>query len=313
MMCSISCTVIIPVYNVCPYLDEAIQSVRNQMRSDIEIILVDDGSTDNSGDICDHYASIDNRVVVCHQENAGVSAARNKGIDMANGEYLCFVDGDDIIDSDMIATLYEYAKTHNVDLVLSTHNRKVLKPQRKSDSISISPASKVLSDYFRFQNLLDSHGLLRTNIVRQVKYSPDIHFWEDYAFMVVLLSKCKSVAITKNDYYYYRDREGSANHAFFSEKILSCVKIADYLHFENIFRTKKERETVSTFFIAQCLYYMQESSQRVEDQLLRKYRRCIIQNIFSIIRSKGIIPRRKIKAILAIMCVAPNFGLKLNS
>lgn len=88
-------SVIIPVYNVKPYLEDAIESVIHQSYTDIEIILIDDGSTDGSGEICDRYQKIDSRIIVIHQENKGLSVARNVGLDLCKGEIISFLDSDD--------------------------------------------------------------------------------------------------------------------------------------------------------------------------------------------------------------------------
>jgi len=95
-------SVIVPVYNAEKYLDKCIQSILNQDYKNIEVILIDDGSLDNSGNICDEYAKVDSRVKVVHKKNGGVSSARNCGIDIATGEFIMFVDSDDYIEYNMI-------------------------------------------------------------------------------------------------------------------------------------------------------------------------------------------------------------------
>lgn len=110
-------SIIVPVYNVDKYLDECIQSLVNQTLKNIEIILVDDGSTDESGIICDQYAKYDSRVKVIHQQNGGQSMARNAGVKIANGKYLLFVDSDDYILTEACEKLIYYATVSNADLV----------------------------------------------------------------------------------------------------------------------------------------------------------------------------------------------------
>ena len=99
-------SIIIPVYNVEKYLRRCLNSIINQTYKDIEIILVDDGSTDNSGKICDEYKEKDNRIVVIHKENGGLSDARNAGIDIAKGKYIGFIDSDDFADIRMYEIIY---------------------------------------------------------------------------------------------------------------------------------------------------------------------------------------------------------------
>lgn len=110
-------SVIIPVYNVEAYLPKCIESVQNQTEKDIEIILVDDGSTDSCGAICDRYAKEDERISVLHQENGGLSAARNAGIRVASADYLLFIDSDDYVDSDLVERAFSAALENGADIV----------------------------------------------------------------------------------------------------------------------------------------------------------------------------------------------------
>ena len=111
-------SIIIPVYNVEKYLEKCINSVLEQTFKDIKIILVDDGSTDNCGEICEKFKKIDSRIIVIHQENQGVSAARNTGISVSTGEYIGFVDPDDTIKSDMYENLIKYSFNGSIDIVV---------------------------------------------------------------------------------------------------------------------------------------------------------------------------------------------------
>ena len=110
-------SIVVPVYNVEEYLEECIESIIKQSYPNIQIILVDDGSTDSSGLICDKYAQNDSRIEVIHQNNAGVVEARKAGLKRTIGEYVGFVDGDDYIDENMYERLLEYALQENVDIV----------------------------------------------------------------------------------------------------------------------------------------------------------------------------------------------------
>lgn len=111
-------SVIVPVYNVCPFLHEALDSVTGQTHKNLEIILIDDGSTDGSGDICDEYKERDKRVIVIHQENKGLSAARNAGLDSANGELIAFLDPDDAFHNEFIEKALFALTNENADIVM---------------------------------------------------------------------------------------------------------------------------------------------------------------------------------------------------
>lgn len=116
-------SVIVPVYNVSRYLDHCIAGLLNQTLKDIEIILVDDGSTDDSGDKCDEYAKIDSRIKVIHKQNEGLGLARNSGLDVAAGEYVGFVDSDDCVSIDMFKILYENAIKNNADISYCSYKK----------------------------------------------------------------------------------------------------------------------------------------------------------------------------------------------
>lgn len=140
-------SVIIPVYNVEAYLRQCIDSVLNQSFKDIEIILIDDGSTDDSGNICDLYCAQDDRIHVIHKKNEGLACARNDGIALASAQYIMFVDSDDWVERDFCIEPYNKAVKNNADIVLFTHNRiygngKIvpIRTNMKSGSLSKSEA-----------------------------------------------------------------------------------------------------------------------------------------------------------------------------
>ena len=125
-------SVIVPIYKVEKYLNKCVKSIINQTYKNLEIILVDDGSPDNCGKICDKLAERDDRIRIIHKKNGGLSSARNAGIEIANGEYIGFVDSDDYIDNDMFETLYNNIKDNNADLSIigyqiETIDNKVIK------------------------------------------------------------------------------------------------------------------------------------------------------------------------------------------
>ncbi|MBO5142223.1 MAG: glycosyltransferase family 2 protein, partial [Clostridia bacterium] len=109
-------SIIVPIYNVEEYLEDCINSLIAQTYKNIEIILIDDGSKDRSGKICDSYSKIDKRIRVIHKKNEGLSSARNKGLEESKGEYISFIDSDDKIDIDFIALLMEHIEKNKVDI-----------------------------------------------------------------------------------------------------------------------------------------------------------------------------------------------------
>lgn len=128
-------SVIIPVYNVEKYLEQCLDSVMNQTMKELEIILVNDGSTDNSGHICDRYAKKDSRIVVIHKENQGLAAARQSGLDVARGEYIGFVDSDDWLELNMYEEMFQVAKKTDSDIVFCN----VYRNEDKKEQVYFEP------------------------------------------------------------------------------------------------------------------------------------------------------------------------------
>ena len=168
-------SVIVPIYNVEEYLPACIESILNQTYKDLEILLIDDGSTDNSGRICDKYAQCDNRCIVIHQLNSGEAEARNTGLDHANGEYISFIDGDDYIHPQMLEILYEALQKGDYDFSMTLHKRTWN------------------NEKFKFINKVDYEKLNQNDLIYEIKYyreKPDLH---KYKYVLDRLEKSKEV------------------------------------------------------------------------------------------------------------------------
>lgn len=207
-------SVIVPVYNVEKYLTQCIESILSQTYQEFELLLIDDGSEDNSGSICDHYSNIDSRVHVFHKENGGVSSARNMGIEHAKGEWVCFVDSDDWIDKDTFEYItglwkgadflqFGYRRTGGTASEYSYVPGKVL---RYSTSVYCTK---------RIYHSAICGYLLKLNIIKKYKISFPNHikYGEDQAFILKTLICSSEIVILDRHFYNYRDREGSAMHA----------------------------------------------------------------------------------------------------
>lgn len=207
-------TVIIPVYNVEAYLDRCMDSVLKQSYKDLEIILVDDGATDKSGSMCDEYAKKDNRVKVIHKENKGLSSARNVALDIAEGEYIGFVDSDDYVHPDMFAKLYDAAVRHNSDISICYHYME------RKDKLAIE--DPILDDEEEFsanqalEVLIKDQGmknyawdkLYRAELFDGIRY-PVGRNYEDIATTYLLFYKAGKICRIPEYLYYYQIREGS--------------------------------------------------------------------------------------------------------
>lgn len=206
-------SVIVPVYNVIMYLDECVASIVAQTYEEWECILVNDGSTDGSGTICDKWALKDKRIRVIHQENRGVSEARNRGIEEAKGKFIVFVDSDDTIGEDH---LYSLVKAPMVDIVVSGIRQETpdgltinFKPS-ENKTFKLSPeyveSFVDLNDKFLFYG--PCAKLYKASIVKShnIKFPLNCHYGEDLLFNLHYLNFVKSISQVDNISYYYRRR-----------------------------------------------------------------------------------------------------------
>lgn len=237
-------SVIVPVFNVEKYLDRCILSIVSQTYLDIEIILIDDGSTDSSSVICDTWEQKDNRIKVIHKKNEGVSIARNTGIDAAQGEYVYFVDGDDYLESNAFEKMYNIIKKYDVDFVYCGFNqidsidRKIYDETGKSN---IRKKEEVLDEFFE-QNITKTlmyppwNKLCKAQIVKKIKFNNNYKIGEDVLFNFMLLDESKRVYFLNETLYNYIIRKNSAMRENFSSKKFDYVYAA--YDIENICKDK---------------------------------------------------------------------------
>lgn len=225
-------SVVVPVYNSEQFIAKTIENLLSQTLKDLEIILVNDGSTDNSGEICDSYAKKHANITIIHQENGGVCAARNAGICASTGEYIGFCDADDVPDNDLYEYLYQMVSDNGCDIsIIDTYilNENGSKEFR-SDGFSFS--SKDRKEFIckfldgRFGDAIYTN-LYKGNICRTVKFEEGRKINEDKMFFFEFLMKAESVCYKSIGKYGYFRHMGSASLSTFSEKFF------DYLYFMN--------------------------------------------------------------------------------
>lgn len=219
-------SIIIPIYNVEPYLPQTIRSVLNQSFQDFELILVNNGSSDGSGKVCDRFADVDQRIRVIHQENSGVSVARNTGVAAAQGEYVGFTDSDDIIEKDMYETLVTLAQEHNAEIVQCEHDREdVLNGAKRLQKIVTMDGEAFVRRMFtktggRYTNQVS----LCTKIFRKELFSgilfPPGQVYEDEQETYKLCLKAKTIVETTDILYHYIKRENSIITGISAKKML---------------------------------------------------------------------------------------------
>lgn len=219
-------SVIIPVYNVAAYLPTTIESVLAQSFRDFELLLVDNGSTDGSGDICDRYARSDNRIKVIHQENAGVSVARNTGVEEAKGEYIGFTDSDDIIEKDMYEILISLAQRYDADIVQCQHDRAdTLNGAARADAFeTLDGAAFVRRIFTKTSGKYTNQVSLCTKIIRKKLFEgirfPAGQVYEDEQQTYKLCLKANKIVETPDILYHYIKRENSIITGISARKML---------------------------------------------------------------------------------------------
>lgn len=207
-------SVIIPVYNVAPYLRECLDSVSGLTSLSWEAIVVDDGSTDGSSSICDEYAAVDNRFKVIHQQNSGVAVARNAGLDIAQGEWIWFVDSDDVINSNFaIENISCFDSFDYILFGLESFEDGSDMPGMPSQSCTIS--SEERKNDFLMHNVCYHHPRLfyRRNVIerdRKIRFPLGVRVGEDLEFQYKYLMRCMAPAKLSATLYYYRQRNSSA-------------------------------------------------------------------------------------------------------
>ena len=217
-------SVIVPVYKVEKYLCKCVDSICNQTYQNLEIILVDDGSPDNSGDICDAYAGSDARIRVIHKENGGVSAARNTGIDCATGEYIMFVDGDDWLASDAVEHLIGECKKHDADLMVGSYAtiyaRREIPSVVKTQEYIGAQIGENFIDLYLLNGANCWNKLYRTSLVlhHKIRFKEQMPLGEDALFSVSYMGICQKICLSSNiTYYYNKTVAGSAMTKFYPE------------------------------------------------------------------------------------------------
>lgn len=218
-------SVIVPLYNVEKYMKKSIDSIRNQTYKNIEIILVDDGSPDNCGQIADYYAKLDNRISVIHKENGGLFSARNAGLKISTGDYIMFVDSDDWIEKNMIEEMLRKYHDDSIDLVICNYN-KIYENYSQTNYLNfkeeIIDVKKIGLDQYLYTYFFNyRHGdevcnkLYKAEIIKKnnIYFEPNNEiFSEDKLFNLYYLTNVRKISTLNKSFYNYLQRENSIMH-----------------------------------------------------------------------------------------------------
>lgn len=324
-------SIIIPVYNTSSYLDKCISSILNQTYNNIEIIIIDDGSTDNSLEILKKYQKIDKRIKVLIQENQGQGVARNYGIDEATGEYICFVDSDDRIDKFMIEKLLKNIIKENSDfsscLIAFEDEKKVVRYKKNFNVKNLEGENQVKDSYF-IKNIfpIACNKIFKTNFLKKNNIVfPKVRKNEDMLFIhkVVLYSK-KCSFINEVLYYAYRRKESTSRQVSL-ENIKNTIELLekDKGNLKQLGKYKKFSKEYKSFYIRavfniylQGLYYESNEIREIETLLLlSKFTSYLSQkDIYKKVNIKYriMIFLYKIKILKIFLKIMKKFGLRIN-
>lgn len=241
----IKVSIIVPIYNVEKYLKKSIESLINQTLKEIEIILVNDGSTDNSLSICQGYALKDTRIKVVDKPNGGVSTARNIGLRHAQGEYIGFVDPDDWIEKEMYENMYNTITQTKSSICLSNY---IIESKGKKEKVELKFEERTFSEEDMISNIISRilgaktldklNEVIMGNVWRilikreiidknNIRFLDEIKIMEDLIFLLQVLLKCNSISIDKGAYYHYINDHSSAMRSYKNEYLEVNEKVLD--------------------------------------------------------------------------------------
>ena len=204
-------SVIIPIYNVEKYLAACIESVQKQTYHNLEMILIDDGSTDGSGKICDEYAKTDNRITVIHQVNHGISQVRNRGVKEARGTYIFWIDSDDYVSESIVEELYHNLIEQNAEMSICNYTqgseRTYTFVHQEEERLEVFDAREGLeriykNHHYSFIMAASWAKLIKKSLYEGCEY-PEGKIFEDIYMSHKLISKCKRIVYTNKTMYYY--------------------------------------------------------------------------------------------------------------
>lgn len=224
-------SVIVPVYNVQDYLVACVESIWAQTYQNLEIWLVDDGSTDESGALCDELAKQDERIRVLHKPNGGLSDARNAGIERAKGEYFVFVDSDDLIPADSIEILERLCEQTGAEAAIAPilpFTETIPERSTEPPKTEVLSRDEILRRMFLHQGIgHEAVGKLYRRSLWKTRRFPKGTLYEDYATVYTVISDCKTAALCYEPLYYYRTRVGSIMHSGVKEKNLALLDVGE--------------------------------------------------------------------------------------
>lgn len=273
-------SIIVPVYNVEKYLNRCIDSILSQSFKDFEVLLIDDGSTDKSGEICDEYAQKDERIRVFHKENGGVSSARNLGLDNARGEWIAFCDSDDDLRIDALNIYNDASNQSNGDLLVFGHDvltedgSVLCRTEYKADSMI---SSDYIKRILRYKTESSPWGkLYRTSLTKSLTFNENLKIGEDLLFNIEYALKCKSVVIFQGAVYnYYIHPVSALNNPNIINEYKKMSNVVSRIFKENHLADDYENELTAFAIVnvIQPLTRLKQTPNKEQVEFLKTYKR----------------------------------------
>lgn len=253
-------SVVVPVYNVENYLKRCVDSLLNQSYKNLEIILVNDGSLDSSGSMCDNMAKADPRIKVVHQKNGGLSAARNTGLDNVCGDFVSFIDSDDWVESNMYEEMISYAVKHNLEII-ECDIQSTMDPVKKDEKKFIienkqENALRIIENQF----FSVCRRIYKYDLIKDLRFIED-YIYEDMIFTSYFFKRIDEVGyINKPFYNYFIENSSSIMHGSYSEKNLKSIDAIRIFqdNIKNCFKSEKILEVASKYITFFALHHYQE-------------------------------------------------------
>ncbi|WP_418748343.1 glycosyltransferase family 2 protein [Faecalibacillus intestinalis] len=311
-------SIIVPVYNVQDYLKDCLESIRKQTYKDLEILLINDGSKDKSGEICDQYSKIDSRIRVFHKNNGGLSSARNMGLNNIKGEYVCFIDSDDIIDNMFIEKLFQIMIKYNVDMVKSNFYKKDQDKIKDSKKVKLFSPEEACYDFLftkyslrKAMKSTSTDALYKREVFKNIRYKEGI-INEDTQIFPNIIFECNRIAYYDRSMYYYRENENGIMHSKINKKKIESLNI-----WKEIYTTVNEKSKLGYGVIAQWvinLIYSYWETYQIENIKEKEEYQKLIKKVF--LENKKLFYAEKIalkiKIGIKIFDICPRFFYLIN-
>ena len=300
-------SVIIPAYNARSFIDRCLCSVLNQTYSALQIIAINDGSTDNTLDVLNAYAQKDSRILVIDQDNIGVAATRNVGLENAKGEYILYIDSDDWIERDAIEKLV-FGMNEDIDIVFCAFDNAKdgeNSEHSASSSTEVWDNGRQLLEFMRHKVMTGMlwNKLIRRSITEGIRFDEAVGYAEDAQFLWAILKKSRNMLVTDEILYHHVLEDSSISHLSFSDNKYTAIPVWEEISREVESNYPQLNDLAKERLLAQAIFSLYEISKcDYNDKEKIKYMKRIIRRNFSyLLKSKGISKKMKLYGLYAML------------